>query len=495
MGLAVALLGLTTLAMAVLLVPLILRGRNAVARDAYNLAVYRDQLAEIERDVERGIIGPREAGAAKNEIGRRILALTPALASTGAPSGSSPTSLVVAAIAVMLLPFAAWTLYWDLGSPTLTDQPFASRSGSDAPTTAKADPAKADPHVDMEEAVRKLTAHLQAQPDDLEGWILLARSQIDANRYQDAVEAYRHAANLSGHKPEIVGDWAEAQVLAADGMVTPGAQQAFQSALVDPENAPRSHYYLALAKLQAGDAKGALQDWVDLEADAPADADWLPLLRRRISETAQTAGIDPTTLKTSSGASRKLPATAAATPPAAPPMPQGEANMPTSTEVTETARATANASPQERQAMITAMVERLAARLAQQPDDADGWTRLGRSYMVLNEPDKAVEAYAHAAKLKPDDTAVKQQYAEAIIEADGGDDLPAQAATLLRQVLASEPQNAEALWYVGLAEATVGHDQTAHDLWTKLLAQLPANAPARKEVEQRLGALKLNPAK
>jgi cytochrome c-type biogenesis protein CcmH len=487
MGLAVALLGLTTLAMALLLVPLILRGRNAEARDAYNLAVYRDQLAEIERDVERGIIGPREAAAAKSEIGRRILALTP----TGPPSGSSPTSLVVAAIAVMLVPFAAWTLYWDLGSPTLADQPLASRSSPATAPTA----AKADPHVDMEDAVRKLTAHLQAQPDDLEGWVLLARSQIDANRYQEAVEAYRHAADLSGNKPEIVGDWAEAQVLAAGGTVTPAAQQAFQSALTDPENAPRSHYYLALAKLQGGDTKGALQDWVDLEVEAPADAEWLPLLRRRISETAQTAGIDPTTLKTSSGASRKLPATAAATPPAAPPMPQGEANMPTSTEVTETARATANASPQERQAMITAMVERLAARLAQQPDDADGWTRLGRSYMVLDQPDKAVEAYAHAAKLKPDDTAVKQQYAEAIIEADGGDDLPAQAATLLRQVLASEPQNAEALWYVGLAEAAVGHDQTAHDLWTKLLAQLPANAPARKEVEQRLAALKLSPAK
>src|SRR5580698_6594852 len=125
MGLAIALLGLTTLAMALLLVPLILRGRNAEARDAYNLAVYRDQLAEIERDVERGIIGPREAAAAKSEIGRRILALTPAPTSSGAPSGSSPTSLVVAAIAVMLLPFAAWTLYWELGSPTLTDQPFA----------------------------------------------------------------------------------------------------------------------------------------------------------------------------------------------------------------------------------------------------------------------------------------------------------------------------------------------------------------------------------
>jgi cytochrome c-type biogenesis protein CcmI len=56
MGLAIALLGLTTLAVALLIGPLLLRGRGSEARDAYNLAVYRDQLGEIERDVERGIL-------------------------------------------------------------------------------------------------------------------------------------------------------------------------------------------------------------------------------------------------------------------------------------------------------------------------------------------------------------------------------------------------------------------------------------------------------
>jgi cytochrome c-type biogenesis protein CcmH len=376
----------------------------------------------------------------------------------------------------------------------LGDQPLASRSAGGTTTAANG-----NPHADIANAVQKLTAHLQAHPDDLEGWVLLARSEIDLNRYQEAVDAYRHAADLSNQKPEIVGDWAEAQVLAAGGAVTAEAKQGFQTALADPESAPRSRYYLALAKLQAGDAKAALQDWVDLEANSPTDADWLPLLRRRIAETAKAAGIDPATLKTSSGVPRKPPPAEAANlpaPVAAPPTTtQGEANMPSSAQVAETAKATAGASPQERQAMINAMVERLAARLQQQPDDIDGWTRLGRSYMVLNQPDKAVDAYAHAAKLKPDDTALKQQYAEAIIEASTGDEPPAQATALFRDVLNAEPQNAEALWYVGLAEAAAGHAGTARDLLTKLLAQLPADAPARKEVEQRLAALKTDAPK
>jgi cytochrome c-type biogenesis protein CcmH len=489
MGLAIALLGLTTLAVVLLVLPLILRGRGAGSRDAYNLAVYRDQLAEIDRDVGRGVIDPDQAEAAKSEIARRILALTP---SAGAAAASSSTPLAVAAVAIILLPFVAWTLYWNLGSPTLPDQPYAARGATPA-----APGAAQPPHVDMAEALQRLRAHLKDHPDDLDAWLLLARTELDRSQFKEAVEAYRHAVDLSNRKAEIVGDWGEAQVLAAAGTVTPAAQEAFKETLADPQSAPRSRYYLALAKLQGGDPKAALQDWVDLEADAPVDAEWLPLLRRRIAEAAKAAGIDPAVLKTSAGVPRKPPP--AETPPAATPptaTPPAAGAMPSPAQVEETARNTETMTPDQRQAMVTAMVERLAARLQQQPDDVDGWIRLGRSYMVLNQPDKARDAYAHAAKLKPDDVALKQQYAEAIIEAAGNDDQPpAEAAALMRDVLAAEPQNAEALWYVGMAEAAAGHAQAAHDLWSKLLAELPVDAPGRKEVEGRLAALKLTPAK
>lgn len=493
MGLALGLLGLTTLAVALLLAPLILRGRAAQARDAYNLAVYRDQLAELARDVGRGILSTDEATAAKVEIGRRILALDPA----EAEAAPSRAPLVVVAVAILALPFAAWTLYWDLGSPSLADHPSGVHAESGSQT---AQDANANPHVDMADAVKKLAAHLQAHPDDLEGWQLLARSDLDLSRYADAVEAYRHAADLSGQKPEIVGDWGEAQVLAAGGTVTAEAKQAFETALADKESAPRSRYYLALAKEQAGDRKGALQDWVDLEADSPADAEWLPLLRRRIGDAAKAAGIDPATLKTSAGAPRKAPPPAEVSAPPAQTAPQpaparGEANMPSTATVNETAKATAGMSAQDRQAMIEGMVGKLAERLKQNPDDADGWIRLGRSYMVLNQPDKAVDAYASAAKLKPDDVDLKQQYAEAIVAARGSDDPSDTAAALFRQVLDADPQNAEALWYVGNAEAAAGHAQNARDLWTRLLARLPADAPVRQQVQDRIAGLKLDAGK
>jgi cytochrome c-type biogenesis protein CcmH len=295
MGLVLALLGLTVIAVALLLIPLIVGRRAAASRDAYNLAIYRDQLIEIDRDVERGVIEAGEAAAAKAEIARRILALSPSTS----PATSARTPLAVATVAIVALPFVAWTLYWDLGSPGLPDAPFAARTGDGTQT------AGSDPHLEITEALRKINEHLRDHPDDLRGWILLARTDIGLGRYKDAAEAYSHAVDLSGHKPEIVGDWGEAQVLAAGGTVTPGAKEAFEAALSDPESAPRARYYLGLAKSQAGDAKGALQDWVDLEADSPSDAAWLPLLRRRITDTAQAAGIDPATLKTSAGTPRK----------------------------------------------------------------------------------------------------------------------------------------------------------------------------------------------
>src|SRR5690242_9378265 len=107
-----------------LLLPLLVRRSSPTSRDTYNLAVYRDQLAEIERDLARGVLTADEAESARVEIARRILALNPEEAAADA----SATPLAVATIAILLLPVAAWMLYWQLGSPALPDQPFAERA-------------------------------------------------------------------------------------------------------------------------------------------------------------------------------------------------------------------------------------------------------------------------------------------------------------------------------------------------------------------------------
>ena len=394
-GLAAALCGLSALALAMLLMPLCARRRSPNSREGYNLAVYRDQLAEIERDLARGVLAAEHAEAARAEIARRILALSPAAGDSGpTPSPAGPLAPRAAAIvAILMLPLAAGIVYWQLGSPSLPDQPFAERAAAGMPPAA-ASPAA----IDMKEALSRLRAHLKEHPEDLTGWLLLARSELGLGRYEEASLAYRHAADLSGGRPDIAGDWGEAQVLAAGGTVKPAAKEAFEAGLSDPEAAPRSRYYLALGQMQAGDVKSALGAWVDLAAAAPADADWLPLVRQRIAEAASALGIDPATLK---GANA------------------GPADSPADPAVAAAAKAALNASPEERRAMVLAMVDKLAARLESQPDDVEGWARLGRSYMVLNQPEKAKEAYARAVKLKPEDPQLTRALAEASAAALG----------------------------------------------------------------------------
>jgi cytochrome c-type biogenesis protein CcmH len=398
LGLAMALVGMTSLTLAVLLVPLLLRRRTSAGREAYNLAVYRDQLAEVERDLGRGLLSGAEAEAARTEIGRRILALNP----TKGEAGGSGRSLAAAVVAILLVPPAALLLYARLGSPALPDRPFANRGAAASPVAAGAG------HIDIDRAIARLEAHLKDHPGDLTGWTLLARSDLGLGRYGAASEAFRHAVDLSGHRADLVGAWGEAQVLAAGGTVTPAARRAFAATLGDPQTAPRSRYYLALGQMQQGHVAAALAAWVALAKDSPADAVWLPLVRRRIAEAAARLGIKPPAIAAAGG-----PAGAASE--AAKP-----AATPSQEAVAATAKALAGASPDERLAVIRSMVARLAARLQKTPDDWAGWERLGRSYMVLGEPEKARAAYARALTLKPDDAALREALAAAVAAAPPG---------------------------------------------------------------------------
>jgi len=139
-----------------------------------------------------------------------------------------------------------------------------------------------------------------------------------------------------------------------------------------------SRFYLALGDAQDGKASEAVAAWAKLAGEAPRDAPWLPLVRKRMVETARAAGI--------------------ALPEAAQPAPQSTPSAggaPSAADI----EAVQAMSPAERQAMIHSMVERLAARLDANPDDAEGWQRLARAYAVLGETQKAEAAAARAAAL------------------------------------------------------------------------------------------------
>lgn len=383
--------GLIALTLAVLLIALLKVRPPAAARGDYDLAVYRSQLAEVERDLERGILAADLAEAARLEIKRRMLAAAGGTEPQATPSPMAGAAApawrgAILALVVVLVPAASIGLYLLLGSPTMPDQPLAARSV--AIQTAGRDQAE------MERLTARLAQQMEKQPDRVDGWLLLGRSLRTLEKYGEAAKAFEQALALTHRAPDVLSEYGELLVLAHGGQVSDPAIRAFEETLAAVPTEPRARFYLGMAKAQRGDARGALQAWVDLIAVSPADAPWLAEVRRQIQTTAAGAGIDPAAFTPSPD----LPVPAmAAVPPArsAPAEGQtGEAAAPG--PGAEDIKAAAQMSAEDRQAMIRSMVERLAERLKDEPDDAAGWRRLARAYEVLGEADKAKDALARA---------------------------------------------------------------------------------------------------
>ena len=289
----------------------------------------------------------------------------------------------------LCIPALAAGVYASLGTPGLPGRPFAEiERPVEEPEAVAA----------FREPVERLAARLQSDPDNLEGWLLLGRSYVVLQRYREAADALRQAAALSGGDPEVLGMLGEAIVWANDGVVVPEAVSIFRQALETQPDDPASRFHLALASAQAGEVQQAYEMWLALAADAPADAPWQGDLEGLIRQAAAVLGVEPGAVPRGPPAAPRAPDLAEA--------PSG----PTADDVAAAAEMT----PDERMEMIRTMVEGLAARLEENPDDAQGWRRLARSYAVLGEPGKALDTLRRAVELAPDNLETLHAYARAL---------------------------------------------------------------------------------
>ena len=461
---------MTLAALALLIFPLLRRHGGSIGREAYDIVVYRDQLDEIERDLERGVVTIDEAEAARSEIARRLLAAAKS-AEPAEPGGKAVPSrrpiLVAAGVIVISLPLVAGIGYLYLGSPGLTGQPFAGRA-----------PAQGPSDTEIGVLAAKLANRLEQSPGDLKGWLLLASTYTQLERFDDAAKAYARAIPLASEKPETLSDitaaYGEALMMASGGVVTPVARAAFVEALAKNGANVRASYYLGLALLQEGKALEALRIWLALAGGADADAPWSADLRKRISRIAKEQNIDISKLGPPAGPAGEIGAGKA------PPPGPGRADI----------EAASRMGADERQAMIETMVARLATRLESEPEDFDGWRRLARSYAVLGRDDGARDAYARAAALRPKDIPVLLLHAGAVLEAAGRPErLPADFIAIMRRVIALDPDNREGLWNLGRAANEAGDGDEAAGLWRRLVGELPPGSARRAMVEQAIETL------
>jgi cytochrome c-type biogenesis protein CcmH len=365
---------LTAAAIFAVLLPL---GRAPRASEpaAHARLVYRDQLDELERDKAEGRVSAAEAEAARAEIARRLIALEAEPEASVAESGSRATRRAVSVAALAGIPILSLSLYLALGAPSLPGAPLAARLDR---------PAASD---DFQTLIAKVEQHLAETPEDGRGWEVIAPVYLRLGRAGDSVRAYQNAIRLLGSTAARQTKLGEAIFTAEGGIVTAEARAAFEAANEIDPSAPEPRFFLALAVQQKGDTDEARRRLTALLADTPPDAAWRPMVE------ASLAGL--------SGADAPAGPTA------------------------EDVAAAEEMTPDDQTAMIEGMVSGLAARLAAEPDDVEGWLRLIRSYVVLGRADAAAEA-ARAALAAVTDSGERGRV-EALI-ADLGV-TPAKAAT------------------------------------------------------------------
>jgi cytochrome c-type biogenesis protein CcmH len=386
MGLWIVVALMTVAAVAAIAWPLA-RRREGVDSHRNDVAVYRDQLAEIERDKASGLIGAAEAEAARVELSRRLLAAADRAQGAGrAGETRERPRRLAAAGALVALPVGAIAFYLAIGSPGLPDEPLSARI------------AAAHNDNSVQALFTRVEAHIEQHPDDGRGWEVIAPIYMDLGRYDDAVRARANALRLLGATAEREAYYGEALTAAANGVVTAEAKAAFDRAIDRDRRDPTARFYQGLAAEQDGSREDAKRIWRALLAEAPADAPWAAFVRQALARIEGSAA-------------------SAAAPAPAGPVAGGAGNN----------------------AMIRGMVERLAARLREDGSDAEGWVRLARSYKVLGEEARLQAAIADARRALASDAGKLAAFEEGLKNIDNEPAAPPAQAPAVAAAPAQSP--------------------------------------------------------
>lgn len=342
---------LTALAALSVLVPLSrARRKPDVAPARADEAVYREQLETIEAEQERGLIDAETAEAARTEIARRLLAAHDRVEAAPREKSAGPRLKIAQGLALLALPAAACGLYLLLGSPDQPDQPLLAR------LTAPAEEQSADV------LVARVERHLAANPEDGQGWAVIAPVYMGMGRPRASAKAYANAIRILGPRQEWLTDMGEALTIAEQGLVTADARQAFEQAVdLEPE-AVKPRFFLAIALGQEGRKEEAIDAWQSLLNGADPTAAWVPVARQELAQLTGKAP-DGNTLR-----------------------------GPTQEDVASAQSMSAD----DQQAMIRGMVSGLAERLKTEGGSVEEWSRLIRAYMVLGEKQEAEKALTAA---------------------------------------------------------------------------------------------------
>ena len=347
-----------------------------------DIAVYKAQLREVEKDLARGVLTDEEAEAARLEVSRRLLAADKQtqgqVGQAGAPMRGLAVGLLVIALAATLLG------YQQLGRPDLPDQPLAARleamqearldRQSQAEVEALVDLPKPEIDAQYTKLLAQLRAALEERPEDIEGLRLLVQHEANTGHFKRAHIVQAQLIDVLGEEAGA-SDFetlAEFRVIAANGYVSPEAEAALTAALSRDPSLAKARYYSGLLLAQTGRPDMALGLWQGLLREGPEDAPWIAAIRTIYNDVALQAGQAPLDVPGPSAAD---------------------------------VEAAEHLSDSERMEMIEGMVAGLSERLATEGGSAAEWARLIRALGVLGRTGEASAIWNEAREVFAEDRA------------------------------------------------------------------------------------------
>ncbi len=254
-------------------------------RKQANIAVYRDQLSELEADLRNGIVAEEQYAQDREEIERRLLEDV-TTARSKKTAGAAPISARNTAYLLGFgLPLIAIIFYVKIGEPDRITNP--APVGEPASAESAAPPERSQAQIEAN--VAKLAERLKSNPNDLQGWTMLARSYSSMEKYGEAADAYAKATELNPKDADLLAEYAFATGMAGGKSLEGKPTEIINRALkVDPEN-PKALQLAGSAAFQAKDYKKAVDYWQRVLNKVPPGSDVAETINARINEAKTLA--------------------------------------------------------------------------------------------------------------------------------------------------------------------------------------------------------------
>lgn len=411
---------------------------NGVSSERLNAEIHRDQLKALENDLARGVISHQDFETTRDELQLRLLDDTQSYeATTSAGHGSLWTPKRTSLAIAVTLPMLALGFYWQLGAPRAIN-PVAVNQFQ-------------DPQI--RQMVESLEAKLKANPNNPQGWAMLARSYKIMGRLDEAEQTFQKVGDAINTNPDLMVELADLIAVKANNNIEGKPLELVNKALqINPKH-PMGLMMSGVAAFRRSDFNMAIAEWGKLLAILEPGSPDAQQVQTNIDEARAQTG--------SAGAG-----TVGKPPPV-------------------NAEAAANTSPE----MINQMVDRLAARLKDNPGDLPGWARLAHAYKVQGRLQDASQAYAKTGNLLETDVQVMLQYAD-VLAMMANNNLSGKPFELIQRALKLDPKNTMALMLAGQASYKAADYQKAVGYWERVLTVLPPNSPDVAQVQAEIADAK-----